>query len=59
MYLDSLNINTNSAEEMQKSINAYNKDSGLVEDNKWGPNSQAALSKILSSMPNDYRNEDT
>lgn len=59
MYLDSLGIDTSNAEKMQKGINAYNKDSGLVVDNKWGNNSSTALSKILSSMPSNYRNEDT
>lgn len=59
MYLDSLGINTSSAEKMQQGINAYNKDSGLVVDDKWGDKSSAALSKILSSMPSNYRNEDT
>jgi hypothetical protein len=59
MYLDSLGIDTNSAEKMQQSINAYNKDSGLIVDNKWGDKSNAALSKILSSMPSNYKNEDT
>jgi hypothetical protein len=59
MYLDSLGIDTSSAEKMQQSINDYNKNSELVVDNKWGNNSNAALSKILSSIPNDYRNEDT
>jgi hypothetical protein len=59
MYLDSLGIDTSSAEKMQQSINAYNKNSRLVVDNKWGDKSSAALSKILSSMPNNYRNEDT
>ncbi len=59
MYLDQLGIDTSSAEKMQQGINAYNKNSGLVVDNKWGDKSSAALSKILNSMPNDYRNEDT
>ena len=58
MYLDSLGIDTSNAEKMQQGINAYNKDSGLVIDNKWGDKSSAALSKILSSMPANYRNED-
>ena len=59
MYLDSLGIDTSSAEKMQQGINAYNKNSGLVVDNKWGDNSSTALSRILSSMPSNYRNEDT
>ena len=59
MYLDSLGIDTSSAEKMQQGINAYNKNSKLVTDNKWGNNSKAALSTILSSMPSNYRNKDT
>ena len=59
MYLDSLGINTSSAEKMQQGINAYNKNSELVVDNKWGDKSSIALSKILSSMPTNYRNKDT
>ena len=56
-YLDSLGIDMTSAETMQKGINAYNNNSGLVVDNKWGNNSKNALSAILSKMPSNYRNE--
>ena len=62
MYLDSLGIDTSSAEKMQQGINTYNKNNNinvkeLVEDNKWGDKSKSALSTILSFMPTNYRNE--
>ena len=63
MYLDSLGIGGKDAQSMQQSINDYYTKNNinatqLATDNKWGKNSKAALTKILSSMPTNYRNAD-